>query len=382
MPSKKINIFKKEVSLVTVNYFAAYIVESSPGVANKINQTINTLNKNGYIAEQVIMPFYGIHNFIEFIKKLIFSSSDIIILRNTFLMPLLFPVLIWKRLRGRVIIIDIPTPLTIYIHELRMREKSALSTAVRIGVLVGSFPWALYPANKVLQYANESAYFSFGIRRKMQLISNGINIDSVPLRNAIPPWPADTFVMIAVAVLAPWHAFDRVIKGIANYQNSSSEKNKVNIKLIIVGDGECRKLLEKLAEELGVDHCVDFAGFQTGSALNQYFDQAHVAIASIGLFRKGLNMASDLKSREYAARGLPFITAGDDIDFDPLPNFVFKIENADQPINIEAVIEWYSNLANNKLFYSEIRQYASERLDFNQKIPKLFECYSHKFKKN
>ena len=365
-------IENKEPELVTIDYLATFIIDSSPGVVNKIVQTINTLNASGYIAKQSITPWGGFRNQFEFIKQLIRSQADVLILRNNSLMPLLFPILVWKRLQGGKIIIDIPTPNTIVMHELRMRPISPLAIAIRMGVLVTSFPWALYPANKVLQYAHESAYFSFGIRRKSKLIANGINVASIPLRSMIPPWPAENFVMVAIAAMAPWHAFDRVIKGMANYLQSPSAHQKINLKLVIIGDGECRRSWEKLAEELGISHCVEFAGFQTGPALMPFFDQAHVAIASLGLFRKVLDMASDLKSREYTARGLPFIAAGVDIDFDPPPNFVFKVENADVPVDMEAVIEWYASISKNKQLAAEVRQYAFERLDFSQKIPKLF----------
>jgi len=365
---------KLKSKLITVDYFAIYIIKTSPGVINKINQTVCSLNSNGYVARSVISPWAGITNKIKYAIQLMQSQADILLIRNTSLQPFLVPIMLWKRLQGKKIIIDIPTPLTINLHELKMCDMNSLALGVRIAALVTSFPWALYPANKVLQYAHESAYFSIGVRNKTQLIANGIDVASIPFRKNTPVWPINTFIMVAVGSLGQWHAFDRAIRGIANYKNSTSSQEKVNIHLIIVGDGECRQSWEKLAEELGVLHCVEFTGFKTGSELTQLVDLAHVAVASLGLFRKGLDMASDLKSREYTARGLPFIAAGDDIDFDPTPGFVLKLENSDVPVDMGSVISWYENLAKNENLALEIRRYADDQLDFSKKMPQLLDC--------
>lgn len=369
----KVESFKYDKKQIRVDYFAIFNIPTSPGVVNKIEQTVNAFEANKFVTNKFIISSRGYESIKSFFVKLFLSKADSIIIRNTFLMPFLFPILIIKRLQGKKIIIDLPTPNTTGMHELRMSAMSPLMTAVRMGVLTISFPWALYPASRVLQYAHESAYFSFGIRRKSQLIANGVDVASIPLRTATPRWPTENFVMVAVASLAHWHAFDRVIKGMANYLQSSSMQQKINIKLIIVGDGECRQSWENLAKELGVGHCVEFVGFQTGQALATFFNQAHVAIASLGLFRKGLDMASDLKSREYTARGLPFIAAGADIDFDPVPSFVFKVENTEVPIHIDDIIQWYTHISKNENLAADVRRYASERLDFSDKVLKLLE---------
>lgn len=364
---------KNIINKGSVDYFATFDVSASPGILNKINQIVDALNSSGYVASKIITPWVGLDGKFEFIRKLIESQSDVLILRLNSLMPFIFPVLIWKRLLGRKIIIDIPTPNTVVVHELRMLESNRFASLVRIGIKVVIFPWALFPANKVLQYAHESAYFSFGIKRKSQLIANGVDVASIPLRNTIPEWPGNTFVMIAVAAMAEWHGFDRVIKGIANYLRSTPAENRINIRLIVVGDGECRKLWEMLAENLEIAPFIEFVGFKTGRALDELFSEAHVAISSLGLYRIGLDISSVLKSREYAARGLPFVACGNDIDFDSSPGFVFKVENSNDPVDVTLIVEWYSLISKNKQLSAEIRQYAAEHLDFGKKLQKILE---------
>lgn len=356
---------------IKIDYFAIFNIESSPGLKNKIIQTVAAFNTCGYIANKIIIPWTGYNNKFEFIKRIFLSKADILLIRSNTLLPLLFFTLIWKRIQGKKIIIDIPTPNTVVLHELKILESKKIKYILRMCLRIAIFPWALYPANRILQYAHESFYFSFGIRKKIALVSNGINVKSIPACNLLPKWPVNTFVMIAVAAMAEWHGFDRVIKGISKYRVANFENINVNVRLIIVGDGDCRSSWEKLSNELNCGSCVEFVGFQTGSSLSSFFDQSHVAISSLGLFRKGLDMASDLKSREYTARGLPFIAAGADIDFDPPPFFLFKANNTDEPIDIAEVIAWYSNISKNRKLNAEIRQYAVDRLDFSKKVPEL-----------
>lgn len=355
--------------LIRVEYFALFDIKILPGVFNKINQSVRALNKAGYESTVTVISISGLRGHVKFLQQLFSSRADIIILRSAiFLMPLIAPVLMWKRLQGSKIIIDVPTPATVALRELKIQKIGSVGKSIRFGILLIFYPWALYPANKILQYANESSYFSIGLNRKTKLIANGIDVEAIPFRNTIPPWSDDNFVMIAVGALAPWHGFDRVIRGIARYLNSSQKRDNINIRLIIVGDGESRKTLEKLVVELQVDKNVSFAGFQTGVALDNLFDQSHVAIASLGLFRIGLNTASVLKSREYTARGLPFISAGTDIDFDPPPDFVFNVDNSDELIDIENLMQWYSVLVGKNVIGAEIREFAKNHLDFDKKI--------------
>lgn len=202
------------------------------------------------------------------------------------------------------------------------------------------------------------------MQRKTRLVGNGINVDLVPLKKTAA-WPAKEFVLIGVGSLSDWHGFDRVIRGISNFKRTSS--SGLNVRFLVVGDGAARKEWEKLARELNVTDSVIFLGPQTGAGLDICFDQAHVAVASLGLYRKGLSMASDLKSREYAARGMPFLAGGDDIDFQPAPPFVLKVANRNEDVSIQGILAWYERIEHLQDAMT-IRDYAQKHLDFKVKI--------------
>ena len=67
----------------------------------------------------------------------------------------------------------------------------------------------------------------------------------------------------------------------------------------------------------------------TSGELDKYFDEAHIAIGTLGCYKKNITHASVLKNREYFSRGIPIIFS--EIDDDTLNTFVaaLRIHNED-----------------------------------------------------
>jgi len=351
-------------SKASIEYFVYPNLKKFYGINNKVSQIILALNKDGFHAKAVTAPS-GIMGTIQLIKFIFSSSADIIIFRNTFLMPIFIPAIIWQRVKGTALILDIPTPLTNVLNEFKYRSNiGVIPKALRIITVIIFYPWVLLPFSKILQYAPESPYFSFLCNKKTVRITNGIDVSSFPLRNRNKN--NGSLQLIGVANLVKWHGFDRVIRGISEYCNKSESRKSISF--IIVGEGQEKKELEALSLQLGISHLVTFTGFVKGEPLDILFDQADIAISAIGLFRTNLEEASALKSREYTARGVPFISTGVDIDFDLSSDFVFKVENTEASINIEEIIKWYEQLIKDESLEKRIRGYAVQYLDFNRKI--------------
>ena len=106
----------------------------------------------------------------------------------------------------------------------------------------------------------------------------------------------------------------------------------------------------------------------TGDSLDRLYEEAHVAVGSLGCHRKRLPVASELKAREYACKGMPFIAALQDPDFpDDIP-FVLRAAADETSINIRKVLNWYEGLAITGMLNSMIREYAELKLDFSKKV--------------
>lgn len=348
----------------TLTYYALIDEEKSPGVAKKIDQTVNAANKIGIKSKKNLFKntLKGIKEAISNLKN---DESEIIIVRFSDLaFPFLFPLLVLKRIKGKKIIVDIPTPRKTAIKEIETLKISRLKKGLRKSINYLSGSWILLPANLIVQYSSEGRWFELGISKKTIKIGNGITIDdSTPLSKST--WPSQTLNLIAVAQLADWHGYDRILRALS----VATQKNlSYAINLTIVGDGEPLQKLQELSKELKLSN-VRFTGRLTGADLDREFEGKHLGIASLGLYRIGLHEASVLKTREYIARGLCVIGTGRDPDFDENSPYRFLASNEDE---IESLVKILCSFEKEKIpTPEEARAYADSKLTMTSKIDKI-----------
>ena len=172
---------------------------------------------------------------------------------------------------------------------------------------------------------------------------NGIDVDRTPAKRV---FAEDTGVLhiLAVAVFSQWHGFDRLLRGLAAYR-SARIPGDPEITLHMVGEGPSGEQYRRLTEELGLGEHVIFYGSLHGAALDDAFDRADVAAASLGIHRIDLGSVSTLKAREYSARGIPFIKAYGDKSFDDRSfEFAFNCPADESPIDLSAVAAFVADL--------------------------------------
>ena len=183
-------------------------------------------------------------------------------------------------------------------------------------------------------------------------ISNGIDFDAVPMR--IPAsHPEDELHLLGVAEVHVWHAYDRLIHGLAEYYNQPS-RPALKVYFHIVG-GVCdadKVPWTAYIREHRIEPYVIFYGQQTGDALTLAFNKADFAIGSLGRHRSGITKIKTLKNREYAARGIPFIYSEVDDDFEGMP-YILKAPADESPIRVSDIIDFHRKCA---LSPVEIRQ--------------------------
>jgi len=357
-----------------VVYFAQLDVASFPGVAKKIQQTVQVLGRQGFDAILSVETRTGLKGLWGLLVAMWRVRTDVLVLRTTyFTMHVLALALLWQRLLGTRVIVEVPTPNAVVWRELQLQLAHApLKRWARSVFMATSLPWSLWPAHKVVQYAPESAWFSWGLNRRTELHANGLDVNPIPERAAAPMWSGDRLVVLGMGALAPWHGYDRLIRAMAKgAAHPADPSRRVAVEFWVVGDGEVCAQWQALAHELGVGQDLKFLGPMTGRALDGLFDQAHLAVGSLGLYRKGLSMASDLKSREYTARGIPFLAAGVDLDFQSDTPFRLSLPNSDQSLDLNEVVRWFDDLMRSGWSVRQTRAYAHQHLDFAVKVKQL-----------
>ena len=173
-------------------------------------------------------------------------------------------------------------------------------------------------------------------------ISNGVDFDSIPLHqpSAISHQSSE-FHLIGVAEVHPWHAFDRVMSGIGEYQGNR------DVYFHVVGGVHPNRMkldFQPIIDKYGLQDKIIFHGQLFGEALTDVFNQCQFAIGSLGRHRSGISVIKTLKNREYATRGIPFIYSEQDSDFDNQP-YVLKASADESPIDIQRIIDFIDSFS-------------------------------------
>jgi hypothetical protein len=199
------------------------------------------------------------------------------------------------------------------------------------------------------------------------VMSNGADPNAIPF--AMPALAADRVDVLCVASFYVWHGIDRVICGMA------AEADVHNLHLHLVGDGPALAPLLSLARDLGVAGRVHSAGLRSFNELTSSFERAHLALGVLAPQRKGLAELSALKHREYALRGVPFVAAGQDIDFAGNLPWLRTVTADDSPICPRMLRAFAMSWTHEKR-RRQIRAWGEANVSWAAKIPPLLEFLS------
>ena len=193
-------------------------------------------------------------------------------------------------------------------------------------------------------------------------IYNGIDLDSLPLNSSKKI--SNKLNLVGVANISKWHGYDRVIRGLYEYNKNSNSKN---INFYVIGEGEEKENLIKLSKDLGLEKNVRFLGVKTGKHLNRELDNMHIGVSSLALFRAG-GGHDPIKPKEFIGRGMPVILGYNDKLVDMNLPYVFKIPEDNSSVNIDEIVDKFYKLQESK---QDIRDYAKANLSWESQIYKL-----------
>ncbi len=199
-------------------------------------------------------------------------------------------------------------------------------------------------------------------------IRNGLNVTNIKTR--IPRIPDGRINVIIVASLQRSHGVDLFIEGMKKYyQNEYKEE----IYLHIVGGGEIVQELKIMSKQ--IEDKVIFYGYKYGEELDEIYNRCDIGIEFLAPKRKNITISASLKSREYIARGLPFVSACrldvSDIGFSDY----LKIDDSEQPINMNEIIKYYHSLSNDLKKIEEMRTFAEMYLDMDYAMKEVTDYF-------
>ena len=149
--------------------------------------------------------------------------------------------------------------------------------------------------------------------------------------------------LIAVSNMWPLHGYDRLIKGLGDYYTSGGDRDIV---LHIVGSGYVEKEWKELSTTLGLQKHVVFHGKVFGKDLMNLYKGQAMGVNSLAIHRDNLVNESTLKTKEYAALGLPIISSSY-VDAFSVPGnnlYTLRVPADETNINVADLIKFVDTL--------------------------------------
>jgi len=176
----------------------------------------------------------------------------------------------------------------------------------------------------------------FGI--KTISIQNGIDVNAFTLcgNSESLTFPLR---LIGVANLVDYHGYDRIITAIQRQLNLNDMKHDIEFHVVSPPTPMLSRLRNEVEKE-NLNDFVVFHGQKTGKDLDDIFDKCHIGVGALAWHRFNITQASNLKIREYMARGMPFLYTGKDQSLPSNYPYALQVPSSETPINLKAVLEF------------------------------------------
>lgn len=202
-------------------------------------------------------------------------------------------------------------------------------------------------------------------------IENGVDIEALNLRHKKQS-ANDEIHILAVAKIARWHGYDRIIEGMKIYYQKNP---KIKVYFHIVGpdgDGTLKKY-ESLISLYSLSEYVIVEGPKFGADADSYFDMADIAAATLN--KQGMSKVYSLKIGEYMARGIPFIYAEPEGHVDKSWDFCMEVPSDGTPVDIDKIVEFCKKINKMPKISEKMRKIAEEEFSWEKQLGKMIDYF-------
>lgn len=191
-------------------------------------------------------------------------------------------------------------------------------------------------------------------------LQNGVDLQENPVRNMRKK--GKNIRLLAVAAFSSYHGFERALEGLYKYYQNPGT---YDFYFYMVGEGYEKRHYMHLVKKYGLEQQVEFCGFKTGTELDWYYNNSDIGISPLGQYKVGTVSATNIKSREYCSRGMPFVYGYEDDGFTGQEPYVKKVPNSPESLDMNEIIELYEMTAENQSIISDMRSYTEEHFTWD-----------------
>jgi len=200
------------------------------------------------------------------------------------------------------------------------------------------------------------------------VVTDGVSVEDVPFSGHAPYTGNELSLLCIAAFFDRWQGLDRVLRGLQDY---TSQRPLLHLKVVGDVSAEDYHSARPLVDKKNVK--VEFLGKLYGPRLEEVFGNTHLAFSPLAWFRKKINEGCALKTREYLARGLPFIIGHGDPDLDDAENYFLSIPPDNSPVDMHHVVEFAEQVLKTRGVSKAMRELAETRVDWKIKMLQMWD---------
>ncbi len=161
--------------------------------------------------------------------------------------------------------------------------------------------------------------------------------------------------LISVANETSYHGYDRIIESLRAYKQKKPDAH-VFVHLVGTISSQTKQLVEKYQ----LDQSVILYGKKSGAELDEIYSKCNVGLGPFGQHRVGGKKDTGLKTKEYFAKGLPYIYSGSEPTVPEGYPYICNFPSDESLVDFDRIWEFYESYRNDPQVVSNMRAFAAE----------------------
>jgi len=186
----------------------------------------------------------------------------------------------------------------------------------------------------------------------------------VDVKNIVPHkycGAASELNLICVSNETIYHAYDRIIKSLYEYGKKNTGRT-VKIHLVGTVTDQTRRLIENLQ----LSEYVILYGKKSGEELDWIYNKCNIGLGPLGQHRVGGKKDTGLKTKEYFAKGLPYIYSGEEPSVPESYPYIMQVPSDESSIDFDEVWKFYESFSHNEHVVEEMRKFALDNYSWDE----------------
>lgn len=190
-------------------------------------------------------------------------------------------------------------------------------------------------------------------------MSIGVEVDNIKPHAYVGA--TDELHMISVANENVYHAYDRIIESLHHHL-----QNKPNDKIYVHLVGTVSEQTKSLYEQYHLQNHLFLYGKKSGDELDAIYNRCNVGLGPFGQHRVGGKKDTGLKTKEYFAKGLPYVFSGEEPTVPEDYPYICVFPSDESMIDFDRVRAFYESYREDGQVIERMRTFAHENYSWDR----------------